>query len=58
MGQHDTAVPLQDGLKQCYLPQLAYIHILEASGHMGMIEEKEKTARLLTQFVNTIEITA
>jgi hypothetical protein len=37
---------------------LAYIHILEASGHMGMIEEKEKTARLLTQFVNTIEITA
>lgn len=58
LGQHDTAVPLQDGLKQCYLPQLAYIHILEAAGHMGMIEEKEKTARLLTQFVNTIEITA
>jgi pimeloyl-ACP methyl ester carboxylesterase len=58
LGQHDTAVPLQDGLKQCYLPQLAYIHILEAAGHMGMVEDKEKTALLLTQFVNTIEITA
>ena len=58
LGQHDTAVPLHDGLKQCYLPQLAYIHILAAAGHMGMIEQKEKTATLLTQFVNTIECTA
>jgi pimeloyl-ACP methyl ester carboxylesterase len=58
MGQHDSAVPLQDGLKQCHLPHLSYIHILEQSGHMGMIEEKEETNRILVEFVNTIEKTA
>lgn len=58
LGRHDTAVPLEDGLKQCYLPQLSYIHILENAGHMGMIEEKENTNQILSQFVNTIEITA
>jgi pimeloyl-ACP methyl ester carboxylesterase len=58
MGRHDVAVPLQDGLKQCHLPQLSYIHILENAGHMGMIEEKEAANRILTQFVNAIENTA
>lgn len=55
MGRHDTAVPLQDGLAQCHLPGMAYIHVLEHSGHMGMVEEREKTARLLVQFVNLVE---
>ena len=55
MGRHDTAVPLSDGLKQCYLPQLAYIHILENSGHMGMIEEASVANAILSQFVSTIE---
>jgi pimeloyl-ACP methyl ester carboxylesterase len=55
MGRHDTAVPLSDGLKQCYLPQLAYIHILENSGHMGMIEESSVANAILSQFVSTIE---
>jgi pimeloyl-ACP methyl ester carboxylesterase len=55
MGQHDTAVPLQDGLKQCHLPQLSYIHILERTGHMGMIEERERANLILSQFVITIE---
>lgn len=58
MGQHDMAVPLQDGLKQCYLPQLSYIHILRNSGHMGMIEERNETNQILSQFVNTTEKTA
>jgi pimeloyl-ACP methyl ester carboxylesterase len=58
LGRHDAAVPLQDGLKQSYMPQLSYIHLLENAGHMGMIEEKEAANALLTQFVNTIEITA
>lgn len=58
LGQHDVAVPLQDGLKQCYIPQLSYIHLLENAGHMGMIEEKEKANQIITQFVNTIETTA
>jgi pimeloyl-ACP methyl ester carboxylesterase len=58
MGRHDTAAPLQDVLKQCHLPRLSYIHILDESGHMGMIEEKNKTAELLSAFVFTLEKTA
>lgn len=58
MGQHDKATPLADGLRQCHLPSIAYIHILEQSGHMGMIEEKDRVNQLLLQFVLTIEKTA
>lgn len=58
MGRHDVAVPLQDGLKQCHLPPLSYIHILDETGHMGMIEEKANTAELLSAFVFTLEKTA
>lgn len=57
MGRHDTAVPLQDALRQCHLPHLSYIHILDEAGHMGMIEEKTKTADLLSAFVFTLEKT-
>jgi pimeloyl-ACP methyl ester carboxylesterase len=58
MGRYDAAVPLQDGLKQCHLPSLSYIHILDETGHMGMIEEKPQTAELLSAFVFTLEKTA
>jgi pimeloyl-ACP methyl ester carboxylesterase len=58
MGRYDTAAPLQDVLQQCHLPQISYIHILDQSGHMGMIEEREKTAQLLSAFVFNIEKTA
>ncbi|WP_121352457.1 alpha/beta fold hydrolase [Flavisolibacter nicotianae] len=58
MGRHDPAVPLQDGLKQCYLPQKTYIHILEHAGHMGMIEELNQTNQILSQFVNATQKTA
>lgn len=58
MGRYDAAAPLQDVLKQCHLPRLSYIHILDESGHMGMIEEKTKTADLLSAFVFTLEKTA
>lgn len=51
MGRHDTAVPAEDVLRQCHLPQTAYIHILEDSGHMGMIEEAEETNKILTEFI-------
>jgi len=39
MGKHDTAVPYEQILQQCYLPGLSYIHTLAHSGHMGMWEE-------------------
>lgn len=52
LGKWDTAVPLQDGLAQCHLPQLAYIHVLHNSGHMGMAEEPERSTALLTDFLS------
>lgn len=51
MGKYDGAVPMADGLKQCYLPGISYIHILQQSGHMGMMEEKDAANRILEEFL-------
>ena len=51
LGKHDMAVPLEDGLKLCHLPAKSYIHILDQSGHMGMIEEPAKSNRILEKFL-------
>lgn len=51
LGKWDGAVPLQDGLSQCYLPQTAYIHLLHHSGHMGLVEEPEKSNAFLNQYL-------
>jgi pimeloyl-ACP methyl ester carboxylesterase len=56
-GKYDNAVPLKDGLKLAHMPQLSYIHILEVSGHMGMIEEREKVNRILQNYVSSLEKT-
>lgn len=52
MGRWDTAIPLKDGLAQCHLPQLSYIHVLDNSGHQGMVEEPEKSTSILAQFIS------
>lgn len=51
LGKWDAAVPPEDGWKQCYLPQMSYIHMLDKSGHMGMIEEAEKSNQLLSDYL-------
>lgn len=51
MGKYDNAIPFEDGLKQCHLPEKSYIHILRNSGHMGMMEEPEKCNRILEDFL-------
>ena len=58
MGKYDNAVPLEDVLKQCHLPQLSYIHLLENSGHTGMKEEAETSNKILSQFMSTVETIA
>jgi pimeloyl-ACP methyl ester carboxylesterase len=55
MGKFDTAVPAEDSLKQCHLPQTAYIHLLQNSGHMGMMEEVAETNKILEQLITTVE---
>jgi len=51
IGENDKAVPLDISLKQCYLPQLSYVFILKDSAHMGMWEEKDKSNKILFDFL-------
>jgi pimeloyl-ACP methyl ester carboxylesterase len=54
IGKYDNAVPMQDMLKQAYLPEKSYIHILHQSGHMGMLEEPETSNYILKKFLDEI----
>lgn len=55
IGEKDMAVPAADTLKQSFLPEKAYIYVFESAGHMGMLEEPEKSREALeTFFRNTI----
>jgi pimeloyl-ACP methyl ester carboxylesterase len=51
MGRHDAAVPLQDSLQQCHLPALSYVHILNESGHMGMLEQVTESNKYLLDYI-------
>lgn len=54
MGEDDNAIPIKDVLEQCHLPGKSYIHVFNYSGHMGMLEEADKTNRALAQFLSEI----
>ena len=56
IGKNDKAIAFEDSMKQCHLPQLAYIEVLEHSAHMGMWEEKEKSTQILLSFLQEAEI--
>jgi pimeloyl-ACP methyl ester carboxylesterase len=51
MMKRPVAVPLNDMLKQCHLPEKSYFHVLKNSGHMGMMEETENANRILEDFL-------
>jgi pimeloyl-ACP methyl ester carboxylesterase len=51
MGKYDAAVPVEHGLEQCHLPDIAYIHILSHSGHLGMLEEPGASNLALDKFL-------
>jgi pimeloyl-ACP methyl ester carboxylesterase len=51
IGEEDLAIPLEDSLRQCHLPRISHIHILEDTAHMGMLESKEKTKTALHLFI-------
>ena len=54
IGKHDIAVPFEDSLRLCHLPSLSYIHILDHSGHMGMIEDPETSINALKNFIKDL----
>lgn len=51
IGEEDAAAPLEDLLKQVKLPEITYIHILEETGHMGMIENSQKINEYLLEYL-------
>jgi pimeloyl-ACP methyl ester carboxylesterase len=51
LGRNDNAIPFNDVLRLASMPDISYIHILEQSGHMGMIEEPEKSNHILNDFL-------
>jgi len=54
IGEEDNAVPLEQSLKLCRLPEFSYIHILENTGHMGMWEAKAEVNNFLLAFINQV----
>ena len=55
IGKYDAAVPPEDSLQQSHLPEKSYIHILQHSGHMGMLEELAIANSILEKFLLDIQ---
>ncbi len=51
IGVFDNAVPFAQSLKQSYLPDQSYIHILRSSAHMGMWEQTDQVNTALSEFL-------
>lgn len=54
MGEHDIAVPIEQGLKQCSIPEFSYIYICAHSAHMGMLEEPEFCRNATLDFLSGV----
>jgi pimeloyl-ACP methyl ester carboxylesterase len=52
MGEFDTAIPIEQGLKQCSIPEFSYIYIATHSGHLGMLEEPNFCLKAIKEFVS------
>lgn len=50
-GTDDVAAPLNDVLKQVHLPFIAYIHVLQQTGHMGMWEATGLVNKYMLDFI-------
>jgi pimeloyl-ACP methyl ester carboxylesterase len=55
LGEADNAVPLADGLQQCHIPDLSFVHVLERTGHMGMIEAAEEIRDYIANYLSFID---
>jgi len=53
IGKYDAAIPLETSLKQCAIPAIASIHILQHSGHIGMWEETSLSNIYLANFLQS-----
>ncbi|MES2647670.1 MAG: alpha/beta hydrolase [Bacteroidota bacterium] len=55
IGTEDKAVPMADTLQQVSLPETSYVHILQQTGHMGMLEAPALVNEHLMNFINNIK---
>lgn len=51
LGSMDNYIPCDGMIQKVKLPSNAELLVLENSGHLGFIEEKEKSAKALTDFI-------
>lgn len=51
-GEQDTAIPIDQSLRQSHLPEISYIYIGTHSGHMGMLEETGFCIDAVTYFLS------
>jgi len=51
LGAHDNHIPCEEMKKRVTLSSDSELVVLENSGHMGFIEEEEKSANLLIDFM-------
>ncbi len=54
IGTEDGAIPLASSLKQTTLPTVADVQILEGVGHMGHLEARRKTIRMVRDFIDFV----
>lgn len=51
LGRQDRIILFENALKLATMPDIAYIHALENSGHMGMVEESEEAGNIIKKFL-------
>jgi pimeloyl-ACP methyl ester carboxylesterase len=51
LGRKDSIIPFENALKLATVPDVMYIHALENSGHLGMVEEPEKSTKIINKFL-------
>jgi pimeloyl-ACP methyl ester carboxylesterase len=56
VGLEDKAVPFSQSLQQSHLPAVCHLSVLRKSGHMGMLEEPEKSLLILTDYLQAIYV--
>lgn len=52
LGKEDKAIPYAKSVEQCQYPAVSSVHILNGVGHMGMLEDPEKTLAMVEDFIN------
>ncbi len=51
LGEKDQAIPRELDHRQTTLPQVAVVHVLDKSGHMGMLEAPAATRKICEEFI-------